>query len=207
MRRLYVPREDGHQLIRAHMPRACFMGSSGGDITYLLRTAIAGQVAGSIADLVNAIEGRSASVATAGSIAQRINAISAFDGSTTSISLVRPALTDAITVTDGGAWTLGGWTEIVAAAVLTSHSLVAIVPEQGSLAAAYEVEIGEGGAGSEAVIARTVLRVVAGTNASHPIYIVPARDITANARVAARIASSVGGATMRFHLIFLPRPF
>src|SRR5947209_2681536 len=111
---------------------------------------------------------------------------------TTSIPVIRPSLANSIAPTSGvGAWVLGAYVQLAAAADLTSHSMIGMIffafPDT-----QYQVEVASGGAGAEVVFWR--FPVLAGTNAGPGLYspCVPAAQVPASARVAVRIASVAG---------------
>lgn len=123
--------------------------------------------------------------------------------------VVRPNLAASVAVvTSTSAWTYGAWSEIVAASDLTGHMLVGIwLFDEGGAAIEYQVQIGEGGAGSEAVISTVPWRREALANVANTHYIPLLRKVTASARVAARATSgNANTEDISVKCVFLPRP-
>jgi hypothetical protein len=106
--------------------------------------------------------------------------------------VVRPDLALAVGLSSGNpAWTYGAWTQIAAANDLTSHALayIAIGLSVGA-AANWQIQIGTGGAGSE--VARDTIHGFGWDVDPLVVERFPLLTIPANARVAARLADSVG---------------
>lgn len=126
---------------------------------------------------------------------------------TTAVAVIRPSLATQLTVTASAtAWTLGAWAEIAAANDLVAHALVAVMIARASGGNLYQIEFGTGAAGAETVVGR--VPATPNTTGGEPyLPIVPPIQITANARVAARVASDGVSATIGIYALFLPRPF
>jgi hypothetical protein len=108
------------------------------------------------------------------------------------------------------AWTYGAWVQVVAANDLASHVLSNIFTSIIDGAQFdIELQVGTGGAGSEVVRgtwATTNSIIGASLAPSAPIHVFPLLILTANARFAVRIATSVANHNVGVALGFLPTP-
>lgn len=105
------------------------------------------------------------------------------------------------------AWTLGAWTEMVAASVLSSHVLVGFFCVTVNVNAWFQIDIGEGGAGAEVVKFRTSFMASAsGPDGASTKWFFPGYRLTANARCAVRAATNNASNTFNLFLYFVPRP-
>lgn len=133
--------------------------------------------------------------------------------------IARPDAATGVSVsTSATQWAYGSWTEIVAASVLGGHALshILVCPDAGNWATdQVQVQVGEGGAGSEAAIGSWKIPMnhenASGWGDGVLITLSPLRQITANARVSVRLAQRdpVGYGTawgFTVTLIFVPRP-
>ncbi len=104
---------------------------------------------------------------------------------------------------------LSYWDALIVAAAAqlgASHVLTAFyadpISSNGNM---FQVEIATGGAGAESVIARCPQRADSGGSIP-PYFWRPAKQIPANARVAARVAANTGTKILVGWLVFEPRP-
>lgn len=142
----------------------------------------------------------------------RITSTSLYEG-TQAIPVIYPNLAVPVQITSGStAGTFGSYGQIVAASVLTAHSLVALHFEGfSSPIGTWAVEIGEGGAGAEVVKWRAGFSLGRDINydeSTMPDWFFPGYQVTANARMAARCTHSTNNAlSMNVWGIFVPRPY
>jgi hypothetical protein len=129
---------------------------------------------------------------------------------TKAVPIVRPNLADSINVQSGvGAWVYGAWTQIVAPNDLTNHALgyVAVLAFVGGGNFDFDLQVGTGAAGSEAVGPTVGSNSFPTPNAVPSVFhVFPLFIIPANARVAARAADSGGNHPFKVSLGFFPLP-
>lgn len=121
--------------------------------------------------------------------------------------LAWPALADGIAVTSHATtWTLGDWTEIIAANAITADfAIIGIVLGYWGTENNYIlIEVGEGASASEAMILQIPFQFIYQTSVGGlyvpPVFFSP-RKVTANTRVSARSASDEGSRNTRVKLI------
>lgn len=121
--------------------------------------------------------------------------------------LAWPALADGIAVTSHATtWTLGDWTEIIAANAITADfAIIGIM--LGYLSAENNyilIELGEGASQAEAMILQIPLQFIhqsaVGGVLVLPVFFSP-RKVRANARISARSATDVGDRNTRVKII------
>ena len=129
---------------------------------------------------------------------------------TTQVSLIRPDLANAITLTASTTvWTVGAYSQLAASADLSAHALTGIYFDDNASGNAQQIEIAQGAAGAEAVIYRIAPRGLSQAGQDPMIPIPVPVQVTANLRLAARFASSAavaGGDTCRVKVQATPRP-
>jgi hypothetical protein len=126
---------------------------------------------------------------------------------TAGVSKGYPNLANAIVLsTHASAWTYGSYTQIVAASTLAAHMLLGLVVTAVGQDDEYQVMIGTGGGGSETDLAEFRFRTVSGGQ----MQVIPFPDgpriIPANARIAGKAASKLGGASATVAIWVAPRP-
>ena len=106
---------------------------------------------------------------------------------------VYPTLADAITITTSASnWTFGAWTEVIPVSTITSDfDIHWVVISDISANDEFEIQIGSGAGGSEAVVASTnfVRDTVQAQQGAQPVVMA---IVAANTRIAVRLACKSG---------------
>lgn len=142
-----------------------------------------------------------------------IESTALFEGSQV-LPVIYPNLASPASIVSGAtAGTYGSYVDIVAANVLTGHSLVGLLLKGASSpVGTWSVDIAEGAAGSEVVKWRSGYSNYSGDintmDSIMPDWFFPGYKVTANARISARCTNSTNNAlTMGVWGIFAPRPY
>lgn len=124
------------------------------------------------------------------------------------IPVTRPSASTPTTITSASSTSFarGAYVTITSSGDLLSHALTGLIVT-GATATVYELDIASGAAGAE-IVRGTYTFAVSGNGANFPVL--PAVQIPANERVAARIGSgdaSTAAASISLKANFTPRPF
>ena len=129
-------------------------------------------------------------------------------------SLIYPALAGSVVPTAGvGAYVLGAYSQIVAASVIGSAMLTGVVLAVETVDSdGFQFQVAQGGAGAETAVWWAAFRQKRTSDVGYDpgLYfpVVPARQLTTNARLSVAVASGGGSnASLGFWLIVTPRPF
>jgi hypothetical protein len=136
-----------------------------------------------------------------------LDALTAYQNGTVNVSVIHPTQAAPTACTAGAANVMGAYAQIVAA-VAGANVLLGIVGSSPVIADTFQVEIAQGAAAAEVVIARVAVRVRSDANndGGHWIALPYPVQITAGARLAARVSCPQAAAVFNLHVVIMPRP-